>query len=170
MNKTLIIGVGSILRGDDGIGPRVIDEMAKGPLPPDVKIEAGDLSGMDLLKFFPDNRKVIIVDAADMALAPGTIRVFSPKDIKGSDFNDKFSTHGIGLLETLTLAGKLDMECEITIIGIQPENTDFNLEISDLIRSKIPGVVEQIKKLIPAFGLTLAASALPRTLRPWSRG
>jgi len=75
MNKILVIGIGSILKGDDGIGPRAIDELEKDPLPDNVVLERGDLSGMDLIKFFPEFKRVIIVDAADMKAPSGEIKV-----------------------------------------------------------------------------------------------
>ena len=148
MAKTLIVGVGSILRGDDGIGVRVLDELEKLDVPDNVKLYSGDISGLDLLKIFPGFDKVIIVDAADMNEGPGTIKVLRAAQIKKSDFKDQFSTHGMALLETLTLADKLDMTCEITIVGIQPEDTGFNLKLSERISAKISEVVEMVKELI----------------------
>ena len=148
MKKTFIIGVGSILCGDDGVGPRVIDALEKEVLPDNVTIQSGDLSGLDLLKFFPDYDEVIIIDAADMKLEPGQIRTFKPRDIKEANFNDKFSTHGMALLETLTLALALDVPSDITIVGVQPSDTSFNLELSKTISSKIPEIVKVVKAMI----------------------
>lgn len=147
MKKTLVIGVGSILKGDDGIGPRVIDKLGKEPLPDNVILERGDLSGMDLIKFFPEFERVVIVDAADMKEPPGCIRVFTFAQIKKSTFSDSFSTHGMALLETLTFSEALGIKTEITIIGIQPDNTSYSLELSDLIKSKIPSIINKIKEL-----------------------
>jgi len=144
MRKTVIIGVGSILRGDDGVGPRVIDEMEKMSLPEGVSLYSGDISGLDLLKILPAYSRAIIVDAADMGLEPGDSRVFSPKEIKKSEFNDSYSTHGMALLETLTLAEKLDMETVITIVGVQPGNTGYDLELSEPVKTKIPQIIKTV--------------------------
>lgn len=148
MDKILIVGVGSILRGDDGIGVRVLDELEKLDLPQDVKLYSGDISGLDLLKIFPGFDKVIIVDAADMHEEAGTIKVLDGAKIKKADFKDQFSTHGMALLETLTLAEKLEMDCDITIVGVQPEFTGFSLELSEKISFKIPEVVDTVRSLI----------------------
>ena len=133
MKKILVTGVGSILRGDDGIGVRVIDALEKEELPENVSLHSGDVSGLDLLKVFPGHERVVIIDAADISEEPGTVKVLDFKDIKKADFNDKFSTHGMALLETLTLAERLDMVCEIKIVAVQPEDTSFNHELSVLI-------------------------------------
>ena len=144
--NTLIVGVGSILRCDDGIGPRVIDELEKEDLPGNVFLHSGDISGLDLLKFFPGNDRVIIIDAADMGEEPGSIKVFDLKDIKKADFNDHFSTHGMALLETLTLAEQLDMQSEIKIVGVQPYDTSYDLEMTAGMKEKIPQVIAAVKR------------------------
>ncbi len=148
MKKTLIIGIGSILKGDDGIGPRVIDELEKYSLPDNITLERGDLSGVDLIKFFPEFERVIIVDAADMKEPPGEVRVFNFDQIKESTFSDSFSTHGMALLETLTLSEALDMSPEIIIIGVQPENVSYSLKLSGLIESRIAYIIKTLKELL----------------------
>jgi len=146
--KTIVIGVGSVLRGDDGIGIRVVDALEKETLPEGVNIQSGDISGLDLLKYFPDYDRVIIVDAADMKEKPGTIKVFKSTEIKNSNFSQIHSTHGMALLETLTLAEKLDINREIYIVGIQPENIEFNLSITKEIEQQIPILIDKIKTLL----------------------
>ena len=148
MEKTLIVGVGSILRGDDGVGIRAIDELEKEGLPGEVTLHCGDISGLDLLKVFPGFKRIIIIDAADMKEAPGTIKVFKSSDIRDTGFDDKFSTHGMALLETLTLAKKLDLTCDIRVVGVQPEDTGYKLELSDLINGKLPEIIKTVKGLI----------------------
>ena len=58
MKKTVIIGIGSILRGDDGIGVRIADELSKKEMPDNVDVYNGDLSGIDLIKYFNDYESV----------------------------------------------------------------------------------------------------------------
>jgi len=148
MQKTLIVGVGSVLRGDDGVGVRVIEELEGGDFPEGVELCSGDISGLDLLKVFSDYERVIIIDAADMGEMPGTIRVFTPLQIKNTPFKDGFSTHSIGLAETLTLAEGLDIECDITIIGVQPSETSYRLEMSNIIQGSIPRIIHQVRGVL----------------------
>jgi hydrogenase maturation protease len=148
MSKIFIVGVGSILMGDDGIGMRVIDELEKETLPDEVELHGADISGLDMLKYVEGYERVIIIDAANMSLAPGEIRVFTPEEIEPASFNDKFSTHGMGLLETLTLAGTLGMKCKFVIVGVQPKNVDYNLELSTVIENKIPEIIKTVKDII----------------------
>jgi len=146
--KTLIIGIGSILRGDDGVGTRVIDELEKKPLPQGVSLERGDLSGLDLLKYLPDFERVIIIDAVDMKEKPGTIKAFKSSEIKKAGFNNMLSTHGMTLLETLALAEGLNISSGIIIVGIQPKDTSFGLELSAIIKQRIPFIANKVKEFI----------------------
>jgi len=149
MNKTLIIGIGSILRADDGIGIKAVEELEKQKnLPQEITLEAADVSGLDLLKIFKGYKKIIIIDAADMKMQPGTIKILKPADIKEAVFNDKFSTHGLGLLETLTLADKLDIKADIDIVAIEPYDTSYGLELSQEMRNKMPDIIDAVKKLL----------------------
>lgn len=148
MEKILVIGVGSVLRGDDGIGVRAIEALEKEVLPDNVTVEAGDLSGLDLLKYFGDYPRVIVIDAATMGEKPGAIKVFTPDEIKPATFKDKSSTHGIGLIETLTLAKELELDNEIIIVGIEPVTMEYSLELTDTIRSRIPEIISTVKDLV----------------------
>ncbi len=148
MEKTLVIGVGSVLRSDDGIGIRVVEELQKEKFPSKVKFISGDISGLELIKYFSDFARVIIIDAADIKEKPGTIKSFKGSQLKKSDFSDIVSTHGMNLIETLTLAEKLDISPEIVIVGIQPKDTSFKLELTLEIEEKIPYIVNAVKKII----------------------
>jgi hydrogenase maturation protease len=148
MKKTAVIGIGSVLKGDDGLGIRVIDELEKEPISKGVSLRSGDISGLDLLKHFAGFERVIIIDAADMKQKPGTIKTFKPSQIKKSDFRECNSTHGITLLETLALAEKLNISPEVIIVGVQPEDTSFKLGLSRSIEENIPYIVDKIKTIL----------------------
>jgi hydrogenase maturation protease len=148
MEKTLVVGVGSVLRGDDGVGIRVIEELQKENLSSDIKLLSGDISGLELIKYFPQFERVVIIDAVDIKDKPGTVKSFNSSEIKKSDFSEVVSTHGMKLLETLTLAEKLDISPKITIIGIQPKDISFKLGLTLEIEDKIPYIMKAVKKVI----------------------
>jgi hydrogenase 3 maturation protease len=68
---------------------------------------------------------VIIVDAADMGLPPGTIQLLDPGDITGISF----ATHALPLS---VLAGYLESEtgCSVIVMGIQPRSVEFDAAIT----------------------------------------
>ena len=148
MKKTLILGIGSVVRGDDAVGVRVAEEMEKSSLPEAVAVEYGDISGLNVIKYFSDFERIIIIDASDMSEAPGPVRVFKSGEIKKAKFKDVLSTHGMTLLETLSLSDKLQLPAEIFVIGIQPEDISYRLDMTRTLKKSIFQAVERIKSLI----------------------
>ncbi|MFH1644979.1 MAG: hydrogenase maturation protease [Candidatus Omnitrophota bacterium] len=146
--KTRIIGIGSILKGDDGIGIRVIDELKKHHLPDSIDLLASDVSGMDLLKYCPDYDKIIVVDAADMGAEPGVVKLFKKQDFVKHDFAGVVSSHGMSLQDTFALADKLSIKADINVAAIQVKTVDFNLELSEELKNRLPEIVEEIKAFI----------------------
>ncbi len=145
--QTAVIGTGNILRQDDGIGVRVIEFLRSEGVPPKVRLIYGDISGLALIKYF-GYEKVIIVDAAKMNTKPGTIKVFSSKNIRSKAFKDSLSAHGMGLNESLELACQLGLNHNIIVVGIEPYDAGFGLELTPQMKKKIPEICDQIRVLI----------------------
>jgi hydrogenase maturation protease len=144
---TLIIGIGNSLRGDDGVGPALIDQLVLRDLP-NCRLMAADVTGLDLIKYFHPDERVIIIDAAEMGVEPGTIRVFSVEDLEQIQFVSATSTHGMGLLETLKLAREVGYEQQIWIIGVQVQTYLYREGLSEKVDRAIPQVIDIIEKLL----------------------
>ncbi|MCK4870398.1 MAG: hydrogenase maturation protease [Gammaproteobacteria bacterium] len=143
MPKILVLGVGNIIRRDDGIGPRVIEKLKKqGQL--NVDPVDGGTDGLALLDLIANYDKAIIVDAVDMRLAPGTIKQFSPQDAKINITHDALSTHGFGLAEVISFMEELEMKTELTIIGVQPEDITFGEGLTEKVQPALGEVLNII--------------------------
>lgn len=143
-SSTLILGVGNILLGDEGVGVRTIEAMQKMNLPDDVEILDGGTASLDLLEILDNREKVIIVDAVQGGGEPGTLYRFTPDDIRANR-PVTTSLHQVGLLETLTtleLSGNIPRN--ITIYGIEPKSLDWSLELSPEIAAMIPRIIELV--------------------------
>lgn len=71
--RTLIIGCGNILRGDDAVGPVLVRHLWERPLPPDVLVADGGTGGMDVAFKMRGVDEVILIDACVTGEAPGTL-------------------------------------------------------------------------------------------------
>ena len=80
--RIVIIGVGNLLLKDEGLGIHVVRELREKALPPGVEVIDGGVAGIGLLDLFQGARKLVLIDAADMNLAPGTVVRFTPEDIR----------------------------------------------------------------------------------------
>ncbi len=70
---TLVLGVGSLLRGDDAAGVLAVQRLQARPdLPPGVTVIDGGTAGLGLIPLLPGYRRVVLVDAVPMGLAEET--------------------------------------------------------------------------------------------------
>jgi len=133
--KTVIVCMGNILKGDDGAGPLVFQQL-KGKVRADL-IDAGTVPEnyiQMIIKKSPQN--LIIIDAVDFAAPAGTINIFRPEQLA----NLVVSTH--------TLSPRLFIDCvcrsikvDVYFIGIQPAQTQFNAPVSSEVQKAVQRLV-----------------------------
>ena len=145
-NRTLILGVGNPFRRDDGIGPAVISRLKSENELEGIDLLDGGTDGLSLIEYIKGYEKVLIVDAVDMGMVPGEVRVFSPDEAKLKIKTDVLSTHGFGLAEVIGLMGTLEMKTDLRIIGIQAKDVTFGEGLSPEVSSKIEEILELVKE------------------------
>ena len=90
--RTRIIGIGSPLRGDDGVGVVLAERLAQSPLPGHVEVIDGGLGGLALLDAFETVERVILLDAADFGARPGSTALL---DLNDAPLEDDPSLSGL---------------------------------------------------------------------------
>ncbi len=144
-----VIGIGNPLRGDDGLGCRVIEELQRLSLPEQFELVDGGTGGMRLLSLFADAVGVLLVDAVDMGLAPGTlVRCSGSELLEESRFCGAGDSHSGSLAQTLQLAALLQPLPEIVFIGLQIERVEYGRGLSAAMNSALPGLLTQIRQLL----------------------
>jgi len=145
----LVIGLGNPLRGDDGIGPRVVAELHRRGLPEGIEAMDGGTGGLDLLRVMEGWDRVVVVDAADMGETPGRFVRFTPDEARLVETPDRLSLHHAGLAEVIRLAQALDHPLPpIVVFGVQPERIDWQEGLSPAVEATLPVLVEAILKEI----------------------
>jgi len=145
MKDTVIIGIGNILLQDDGVGVHVIKQLENEKLPSTIELVDGGTSTLDTLGFFLDFRKVIVVDCLRAGLKPGTIYKIKPEDIKNYQ-KENLSIHDVQILDVARMANMMNKYPEVVIFGIEPEKIALDLEMTEIMVSKIPEIISNIKK------------------------
>ena len=136
-----IIGIGNNLRGDDGIGPKIIEILAdKDFLFPVRIIDAGS-DAFTILNELLESNQVLLIDCAHMGLKPGSVKLFTIDSIK--KFANRFgvSLHGFSLAEVWEMVKAMDRNCQLKIIGVEPSQVAFNSELSDEVKKSIPTII-----------------------------
>ena len=137
-SKTVIVGIGNTLKGDDGIGPLLCREI-KGKI-------CAELINTDTV---PENyiqliirkkpQSLIIVDAVDFAASAGTIKIFRPEQLQSA----AFSTHALSPCFFIDMI-RNSIKVDVYFIGVQPGQVGFG-------QSVCTKVEEAIQKLIDIF-------------------
>lgn len=121
--KNILLGIGNIDRGDDGVGPYIATHFTHPDwLCFDVGTAPENFTGV-VRKHHP--RRLVLVDAADMGLPPGEIRRV-PRDLI-QDVG--FGTHMLPLYHVIDYLNDAVQE-DIVLVGIQPASKDYGEPIS----------------------------------------
>jgi len=142
--KTIILGVGNMILGDDGVGIHVVNEVKKQIHDPDVTIDEAITGGMNLLDLIVGYEKAIIIDA----VKSDTAKTGSVERIPISSFNTMHSCnpHDVSLIEAIEMAKKLGetrIPKKIIVIGIMMKEIpcEFGEKLSKDIAAAVPTAV-----------------------------
>jgi hydrogenase maturation protease len=143
--SVLVLGLGNPLRGDDGVGPRIIEELARRGLPEGVTaLDVGN-AGLDLLNVLEGWERAVIVDAAEMGREPGCFVRFTPDEVRLARSDDRHSLHDAGLSEALALADALGRTLpELVIFGVQPVEVGWKAGLSSAVEAVIPALADAV--------------------------
>ncbi len=138
-----IIALGNRLRGDDGLGPFVLDRLKKLKSPVPLKLIEAGADAFTLLEHLTADEPMIVIDCADMGLAPGSIRVINV-DQNFVRADQLISLHGFSFAEILSMARSLGKVAPCKIIGVQPQSTTFGESLSQAVKEALPEVTNLI--------------------------
>ncbi|MBM4103365.1 MAG: hydrogenase maturation protease [Planctomycetes bacterium] len=155
--SSIVIGLGNPLMSDEGIGVLLAQklaeksqnqELAGGEI---VEFYDGGVGGLNLLYKIENRDKVILIDCAKMGEPPGTIRRFTPDQVRSVKNLGHFSLHEVDILKVLDLAGQLDAAPkEVVIFGIEPASLDLNPTVSDILAGQVDtylaAITEELKE------------------------
>jgi hydrogenase 3 maturation protease len=146
--RIAILGIGNPLRSDDAAGVLVARRLGELRLIQDLHFlfvldggHAPENSTAKLRRFGPDI--VLLIDAAQMGEAPGTIRWIDMEDLDGLSA----STHSLPL-SMLAKYLSLELGCEVKLLGIQPRSNKVAETVS---YEALQAIEEIVAELITIF-------------------
>jgi hydrogenase maturation protease len=158
--EALVLGIGNVLWADDGFGVRAIEALhAAYAFPAAVVLADGGTLGLNLYEPVASARRVLVFDAIDFRLPPGTLKVLRDGAVPAWG-RTKLSPHQTGFNDVLALAqlnGRVPES--IVAIGVQPQQLgDFGGSLSECVRCRLPAAVALAVGELAAWGL----KAVPR--------
>ena len=146
MAETLVLGLGNILLGDEGVGIRVVERLLERyDFPGEVRVMDGGTLGLDLLPYLEDASRLLVVDAAQARKPPGTLIRLTGNEIPIFLDASKVSPHQEGLQDLLavaTLKGYLPEE--VVFWGVQIESLGVGLELNPSLAAQVDALAEKV--------------------------
>lgn len=147
MSPILVLGIGNVLMGDEGVGVQAVRALERDAWPEAVRCIDGGTGGFHLLAPLQDARRVILIDATVDGQPPGTVTVTRPR--YASDFPRSLTAHDIGLrdlIDAASLAGGLPDITLVTvsIAGLQAMTTTLSPEVE----AAIPVVRHLVRRMV----------------------
>jgi hydrogenase maturation protease len=137
----IVVGIGNALLRDEGVGCHVVHALEEIPLP-DVEIIDGGTCP-DVLQRLEGADKLIIVDAVKGGGMPGQIYRFHLEDITVEQ-KPFLSLHDMNLVDSLMLMQLWHNIGEAVIIGVEPREISWGLELSPELKEKMPQIVDAV--------------------------
>jgi hydrogenase maturation protease len=126
-NATVIVlGIGNLLWADEGFGVRCVEAFQqRHDVPPHVQLVDGGTQGLYLIQHVQSATHLLIFDAVDYGLAPGTLKVVDNDEVPRFMGAKKMSLHQTGFQEVLMLALLTERYPQhVRLIGCQPQQID----------------------------------------------
>lgn len=149
----LVIGVGNPLMGDDGLGIETVARLRSrwGDTPELVFLDGGTW-GMNLLPMIESARRLLIIDAIDRGLAPGT-RIALQRDEIPRYFGFTLSPHQLDLREVLALADlRGNLPAETLVLGIQPARVELSVDLSPVVAARLGELLADVENQLSRWG------------------
>ena len=171
-SRLLILGLGNLLCGDDGLGALVAQRIAETrTIPEGVQVLDGGTLGLALLPYLEDAERAILVDAIAVDGPPGTL-VRLEGDAVGPAVAARLSVHQVGvsdLIEAARWRGRVPPT--LVLLGSVPETIELGVGLSPRVQATFAALIDVVCEEAGRLGYPLEKRAGddPSAVAPWSR-
>ena len=165
----LVLGLGNVLLGDDGLGTAAVALLLESyKAPPGALVLDGGTLGLSLLPYLEDARHVILVDAIKADRPVGSLVRLDGEEVAPA-VATRLSPHQIGVADLLDGARWLGRyPAELVLLGIVPDAIELHVGLSPKVARSMPKFVERIVEEAARLGFvfTRLEPANPVATRP----
>jgi hydrogenase maturation protease len=153
----LLLGIGNVLWADEGFGVRVIEHLQRYyRFPAQVKVLDGGTQGVYLVEHVQAAEVLVVFDAVDYGLPPGTLKRVEDADVPNFLGAKKMSLHQTGFQEVLAMAQMLGAyPRRLLLLGVQPvELEDYGGSLRPETKAQMQPAIELALAYLAEFGIT----------------
>jgi hydrogenase 3 maturation protease len=143
-SRTVILGIGNPLKGDDGVGPFVCQQLKHSKISAEI-IDAGTVPEnyiQVIVKKAPD--VLLVIDAIDFGAEAGAIEIFKPERLNSF----AISTHTLSPHLFVDMLSQ-QIKVEVYFIGIQPAQTHLGQSVSGQVKQAAQQLLRILTALFP---------------------
>jgi hydrogenase maturation protease len=146
--KTLVLGIGNDILGDDAVGIHIARELARQVSPAQADVRETGATGLNLIEMITGYDRLIVADAilTNLKTGAGKIHRLELKDLNETD--GSITPHEAGLRNTIELGKQLFpglMPETVVIFGVQIQDvSEISIEMSPKVKAAMPKVVKMI--------------------------
>ncbi|MFH0995558.1 MAG: hydrogenase maturation protease [Pseudomonadota bacterium] len=142
--KTLVLGVGNLLMGDDGVGVHAAMALFReGGIDGAEILEVGTAI-LDALPSLEAADRIVVMDAVCAGEAPGTL--YRIPLCSCADNSCIASVHGLSLVRILTLYGKKVPDG--VVLGVEPDHIGWSMSLSPRVERALPKLLVAVREEI----------------------
>jgi hydrogenase maturation protease len=132
--KTLVLGIGNLLLGDEGVGVHAAHALLAAGCPENVTVLDIGTAILDALPAIEQADRVIVLDAVMADGVPGSVYRIPFDDLVQAPCIA--SMHGFDLSRLLALTERRDVP-EVLVLGVEPASMDWSLELSPPVQQAL---------------------------------
>ncbi|KIZ45030.1 hydrogenase formation protein HupD [Rhodopseudomonas palustris] len=162
--RVLVLGIGNILWADEGFGVRVVEEFHRRfTMPDNVTLLDGGTQGLYLVNFVQEADDLIVFDAIDYGVAPGTLKLVRDDEVPKFTGVKKMSLHQTGFQEVLSAADLLGRyPARLVLIGCQAlDLEDWGGPLTDPVRAQIGPAIAAACAVLAEWDVPVSARTTP---------
>jgi len=155
MTKTLVIGLGNPILGDDGVGWKIaetVKERLDAESPSCVEVDCLSLGGLSLMERLLGYERAIIVDSMETGQFPvGSVRTFPLASLPDPMAGHSGSAHDTSLITALKTAESIgaDIPKRVDVVAVEAQNVyDFSEELSPPVAAAVAEAVQAVFNLL----------------------
>lgn len=163
-----VLGIGNVLWADEGFGVRCIEALQQRyEFADHVQLIDGGTQGLYLVQFVQSASHLLIFDAVDYGLEPGTLHCVEDDDVPRFMGAKKMSLHQTGFQEVLALAQLTERYPQkVLLIGCQPEELeDYGGSLRPMVREALEKAIERGLETLAQWGAEPRARTRPLDTR-----
>lgn len=148
--KALVLGLGNEILTDDGIGPRLVHDLAKTIVMSNVGFTTACVGGLEIMEQIEGYEKVVFIDAIHTSEGePGDVFHFLASDFR--ETSNLSNLHDINFLTALELGRSLNIRVpsDLHIIAVKIiEDLEFSEEFTPALKEKYPIILQNVFELV----------------------